>query len=84
MTPHIDELVSVTLNFDHKEKTVFPTEVTWNHKSYPILKIGLHHTFKRGDTLFHTFSVESETTFFKLVLNTGNLHWKLEEIYTPN
>jgi hypothetical protein len=40
----------------------------------------LHHTFKSGRILFHVFSVASKSLFFRLVLNTDTLFWRLEEI----
>ena len=72
--------VSVTLAFDHNKRKVFPKWVVWNNRLYPIVKIGLHHTFRQGRTLYHVFSVASKSLFFRLVLNTDNLHWRLEEI----
>ena len=72
--------ISVDLSFDSKKRTVFLREVIWDGKTYPIVKIGLHHTYKEGRTLFHVFSVASQTLFFRLVLDTDNLFWTLEEI----
>ena len=48
--------------------------------TYPIVKVGLHHTFRQGRTLYHVFSVTSKTLLFRLVLNTETLNWRLEEI----
>jgi hypothetical protein len=72
--------VSVSLSFDHTKRKVFPKWLTWDGRLYPIIKIGLHHTYREGRTLFHVFSVVSKTLFFRLVLNTETLHWRLEEI----
>lgn len=72
--------ISVTLYFDHRRRRSAPIGVVWEGKSYRIIKIGLHHTYHRGRTLYHVFSVESPTLFFKLVLNTDTLNWNLEEI----
>lgn len=80
MIQKISVPVSVTLAFDHKKRKVFPKVVFWDGKLYRISKIGLHHTYLQGRTLFHVFSVESPELFFRLVLNTENLHWNLEEI----
>lgn len=80
MIQKIDSPVSVKLVFDSKEKRVFPEEIIWNKRVYPIVKLGLHHTFKKGRTLYHAFSVASKTLFFKLILNTETLHWNLEQI----
>ena len=80
MIQNINSEVSVKLVYNSEEKAVYPEEIIWNKRVYPIIKLGLHHTFKKGRTLYHVFSVISETLFFKLVLNTDNLHWRLEQI----
>ena len=72
--------VSVTLAYDHKNRKVFPKWIIWNNRLYPVVKVGLHHTYRQGCTLYHVFSVVSKTLFFRLVLNTENLHWRLEGI----
>jgi len=72
--------ISVGLTFDHTKRKVYPKWVVWEAKTYPIEKVGLHHTFRNGRTLYHVFSAASKTLFFRLVLNTDTLHWRLEEI----
>lgn len=72
--------VTVSLIFDSVTRKVSPKTVIWNGRAYSIVKIGLHHTYRQGRTLFHVFSVASETLFFRLVLDTETLHWRLEEI----
>lgn len=54
-----------------------PIFVFWQGRKIKIEKVGLHHTFYKGKTLFHTFSVASSDMFFKLVLNTKSLSWRL-------
>ncbi len=80
MNQRIDELVSVTSYFDKKGATFYPSEVIWRGRTYKITKIGLHHTYKKGDTLYHIFSVTTDTLFLRLKFNTRNLNWYLEEI----
>jgi len=72
--------VSVTLYFDHKLRRSVPVNILWEGRVYPITKIGLHHTYRAGRTLFHVFSAESPSLFFRLVLNSETLHWLVEEI----
>jgi len=84
MTHQINEPVSVSLAYDSKQKKVYPKCIVWKDRLYPVLKVGLHHTFYEGRTLHHVFSVISKTLFFRLVLNTENLHWRLEEISDAN
>lgn len=80
MIERIKAPVSVNLVFNHKKKRVFPKELLWEGRKFIVEKIGLHHTYKIGKILYHVFSVSSNGTFFRLVLNTENLHWSLEEI----
>ena len=80
MIQKISTPVSVAVIFDHKARTVKPVTLLWESRTYKILKIGLHHWFKVGKTLFHVFSVATNTLFFRLVLNTESLSWTLEEI----
>lgn len=61
--------------------TTAPKWVKWRGRVYKIEKIGLHHTYREGRTLFHVFSVATATVFMKLVFDTETLKWKLEEIY---
>lgn len=80
MTQKINEPVSVSFIFNHNTKIVKPQTVLWNNFPYKILKVGLHHSYRRGETLFHIFSVISDTLFFRLTLNTDTLSWNLEEV----
>jgi hypothetical protein len=43
-------------------------------------KLGLHHAYREGKTLYHIFSVTTATLFMRLKLDTDNLGWLLEEI----
>jgi len=56
-----------------------PKYVIWKGRNYTIAKIGLHHHFREGSTLYHIFSVVTDTLFLRLKLNTDNLLWRLEE-----
>lgn len=80
MIQNIKAPISVITKYDHKRRSVSPVKVLWEGRQYHIIKIGLHHTYTDGRILYHVFSVASHNLFFKLVLNTQNLHWTLEEI----
>lgn len=80
MIQRVSSPVSVKLFFDHKIRKAFPREVLWEGRDYLIIKIGNHHTFREGRVLYHVFSVVSANLFFRLVFNTENLSWKVEEI----
>lgn len=81
MTEKIDEPVSVSLSFDSITKKVQPKGIVWKGRLYTISKVGLHHVYRQGRDLYHVFSVATPTLFFRLVLDTTNLHWKVEEIW---
>lgn len=80
MIEKIHAPVSVKMFYDHKKHLVLPVEVGWNGRVYAIRKIGLHHAFRKGRNLYHVFSAAADTLFFRLVLDTETLFWKLEEI----
>jgi len=70
----IDEKVTVGMVND------IPKYVIWKGRSHTITKVGLHHHFREGSTLYHIFSVATNTLFLRLKLDTDNLIWRLEEI----
>lgn len=72
--------VSVVFAYQADKSSIKPLFVNWNGRNYRIIKTGLHHTYRQGRTLYHVFSVVSQTLFFRLILNTENLFWRLEEI----
>jgi hypothetical protein len=80
MLQRLNAPVSVVLSYNHTTKQVTPRKLLWENKEYQIIKVGLHHQFRQGRTLYHVFSVETLSLFFRIVLNTDNLHWRLEEI----
>ncbi len=72
-TQRISEQVGVVF-------TSTPYLVKWRNRNYKITKIGLYHKYRRGITLYHVFSVISSNLFMRLVLNSDDLKWTLEEI----
>lgn len=80
MLQKINASVSVLTNFQASTGKTIPRAILWNKRVHKVTKIGLHHTFREGRTLYHVFSVASKTIFFRLILNTENLHWKLDQI----
>ena len=57
-----------------------PKWIKWKNRIYKIESVGLHHHYLEGRVLYHAFSVTSATLFFRLILDTETLNWKLEEI----
>lgn len=76
----INQLVNVHAYFDCENLIFIPRFVIWKNVTYRIIKVGLHHTFWKGDVFYHVFSVATLTSFLKLTFNTKNLNWRLEEV----
>lgn len=56
-----------------------PKYVLWKGRNHTVTKIGLHHLYRQGKTLYHIFSVVAGTLFMRLKFDTDSLHWTLEE-----
>lgn len=80
MPETINEPVSVTLWSNHTTRKVLPYSLYWHGRKYSITTVGLHHTIWEGRRLFHIFSVSDGSTFFKLVMDSETLSWKLIEV----
>lgn len=80
MVQKLSEPVSVYFSYNHTKNSLLPHWVGWRGRMHEVKKLGLHHSFRKGRTLYHVFSVASSSLFFRLLLNTENLHWKVEEI----
>jgi len=80
MRQKINTPVSVMMDFNHWQNKVMPTQIRWNNRDFKIETVGMHYQFFKGKKLFHVFSVSSGEMFFKLILNTENLFWKLSEV----
>lgn len=81
MIQKISAPVSVVFVFDHKRRVATPRQVIWEGRVFQVVKVGLHHHYKKGNTLYHVFSVSTHTLYFRLLFNTENLFWTLEEIH---
>lgn len=80
MVTKLDLPVSVESFFDHQQRRFSPRRLFWSGTSFSLTKVGLHHTYRRGRTLFHVFSVASARAFFRLELNSDTLIWILREV----
>jgi hypothetical protein len=80
MIQRISEPVSVIAGYNATTKAVRPISLEWSRRTYPVLQVGLRHTYREGITRHHVFSVVSNHLFFRLNLNADNLSWTLEEV----
>ena len=72
--------ITVHLLYNHRKNLTFPVKLLWDGREYLVKKTGLHYSFRKGRTLFHVFTVSAEELFFKLVMDTDNLFWSVEQI----
>ena len=80
MIQTINAPISVTLIYDHKNNQVKPSILLWEGREFKVSKIGYHHTYRQGRALVHVFSVATSNMFFRLVLNSETLSWRVEQI----
>lgn len=82
MRTKIDEEVSVIMYYSAKRRAAVPHLISWQNKEYPVGEIGYHHTVRDGAILHHIYELvdKDNTIWFRLNLDTSNLHWKLETI----
>ena len=82
MREKINEEVSVVMYYSAAKRLALPHLIHWQNKDYGVGKIGYHHTVKEGSTLHHIYELvdDQESLWFRLNLDTSNLHWKLEAI----
>ena len=80
MINKIKEPVKVLMVFDRNPTEAKVAKIGWQNKTYEVIKLGFHHKEKRGRLLYHIYSVITDTLFFRLVLDTENLEWMVEEI----
>jgi len=80
MSEPINEPVSVILWTNHITRHVLPYAVYWHGRRYQMTKVGLHHTYRAGQTLMHVFSVTDGSVFFRLEMNAETLDWRLLDV----
>jgi len=80
----IDEQISVVLWSNHLKRSVLPAAFYWRGRRYQISQVGLHHTFRNGNTLLHVFSVTDGINYYRLEMNAETLGWKLIEVETAD
>lgn len=80
MIQDIKAPITVHLFYDHKSNKAYPYKIKWDGIDYKTKSVGYHYSYRNGKNLYHVFTLSSETLSFKIVLNTENLFWTLEQI----
>lgn len=83
MRETINEEVSVVLYYSAIKWEALPCLISWQNKDDAVGKLGNYHKVKSGDTLHHIFELvdRENTLWFRLNLDTSNLHWLLEAVH---
>lgn len=83
MKQKINEEVSVVMTYSAHKKTVTPHLVDWQNKTYYLGEMGYTHSYMEGQDRQHIFegADKDKTLFFRLRLDSSNLHWTLEAIH---
>lgn len=80
MTERINERVSVVSYYSVKHGKFVPHLIHWQGRDYSLGKVDYYHTFMEGRERQHIFELvdKQETLWFRLRLDSSNLHWILE------
>jgi len=82
MREKINEEISVVMYYSARKRLAVPYLINWQNREYMVGKIGYRHAIRDGQTLHHIFELvdKENTLWFRLNLDTSNLHWTLEAI----
>ncbi|HEX4774946.1 MAG TPA: hypothetical protein VH234_05515 [Candidatus Saccharimonadales bacterium] len=82
MREAINQEVSVVSYYSARDQEYKPHLLHWQNKDYPLGKVDYHHAPTEGKTLFHIYELcdKEQTIWFRLKLNTDNMHWLLEAV----
>jgi len=79
----VNEEVSVLTYFSAKRRAFVPHTLKWKNVTYSLGKVDYYHSFMEGQERQHIFELadEESTLWFRLRLNSLNLHWTLEAVH---
>ena len=52
-----------------------PISLTWSGRTYSVLKVGLHHTYRHGATCHHIFSVVAHSGNTEPLAKLNRAEW---------
>jgi hypothetical protein len=83
MREKINEEVSVVMYYSASKKAALPHLLHWQNKDYAVGEIGYCHSYMEGRDRQHIFEFtdKEQTLWFRLRLDSSNLHWTLEAIH---
>jgi hypothetical protein len=83
MKQTIDEEVSVVMYYSASLKQAVPYIMHWQNKDYKLSAVDYYHNYMQGRDRQHIYELvdKEETLWFRLRLDSSNLHWTLEAIH---
>lgn len=86
MRQTIDEEVTVVMYYSCRKQQVVPHQLEWKSDVYELGPVDYKHTYMDGRERQHIFELcnKEQTLWFRLRLNSLNLHWVLEAIHDGN
>lgn len=83
MKEKINEEVSVVSFYSARLKQTVPYLLHWQNKDYKLSAVDYYHSYMEGRDKQHIFELvdTEQTLWFRLRLNSANLHWTLEAIH---
>ena len=79
MLEQINQKIDILVAF--VKGKVLPLSFRWNNKKYSVNKINLVHSEYVGRDKKYYFSIDSNGDYFKLIFNTKDNSWFLQEAY---
>lgn len=86
MREKVNQEVSVVMYYSSKRKHAVPYLLNWQNKDYHLGKIDYYHAYMEGRDKQHIFELtdKEESLWFRLRLDSSNLHWTLEAVSDGN
>lgn len=83
MKEKINEEISVVMYYSAKKKLFAPRLISWQNRDYSLGDIDYYHSYMEGQDRQHIYEMvdKEETLWFRLRLDSSNLHWTLEAIH---
>ena len=80
MIERIKAPITILALFDHRRRCLIIRRITYDGREHVILDTGMHFTQRNGRILEQVYCVVSNDAAFKIVLNTEELQWTLQEV----
>lgn len=83
MKQAINEEVTVVMYYSASLKQAVPFLLHWQNKDYRLNAVDYYHSYMEGRDRQHIYELvdTAETLWFRLRLDSSNLHWTLEAIH---